>query len=549
MQRKTIEWQQKLLDRIPAEYEDGNTRICICAPCGAGKGFLMTEVADNATADGLRVAKLVNKDALIEGQLEKIAKTGRSLDEVAVIAGGYPKPDLSRPIWLCSIQTLARRSFWRELPEAYFVEIWMLDECHETAFSEVGSFICANPEKFPLVIGFTATPYRLSRQSLSQRFAALLASPVPMRLTPDWLAPVRTFVMLDPGASPDLSSVGTRGGDYIDADLAVACDKESLIHHAVDSWEKIAGTDKRSLVFGVNIEHASHLNDEFVRRGHSSKLVTGSTPKAERREMYKDFQAGKLLVLCSVDVISVGFDCVEAEICLCCRPTKSKAKYYQIVGRVGRKSDHTGKQCGIVIDQAGNALRLGTPDTITEYAFDIVTETKKRSGEVNMKACPDCGQVHLNFVRKCQCGYEFPSERLEQGGEMVEFNLSDRIQRLENKRLSSMQKWAKQAMAKGLAPGWATMKFKEAFGGWPDAELRLHAVYPKPTVDDAKSYLGYLAGVAVKRDHDRAWIHKEFEREFGTTFLMSDIVAADRLLQMMPVLRGTNSVLAALRAG
>lgn len=551
MQRKTIKWQQDLLDQLPQLYDEGKTRICLCAPCGGGKGFLATSITDDAMEATLRTLILVNKDALIEGLVEKYERSGGAhMDNVTIIAGGRKKPDLSKPIWICSAQALARRNFWQQLPPEFSIDIAILDECHETAFSSVGTYICEHEDQFSLVIGLTATPYRLAAsQSLSQRFQHLLAGPVPKDLIPEYLVANRTYAMLNPEATPDLSKVGTRGGEFIDADLAVACDKEALIQHAVDSWEEIAGTDQRTLVFGVNIQHASHLNDEFVRRGHSSVLVTGSTPKPERREIYKKFQAGEILVLCSVDVISVGFDCVEATVCLCCRPTKSKAKYYQIVGRVGRKSDHTGKTCGIIIDQAGNALRLGTPDTITEYAFDDIREPRGNNGGGGMKACPDCGQVHINFVRQCPCGYEFPSERLEQGGEMVELTITRRIEQLEDKRRSSLRKWLQQAYSRGLAPGWASMKFKEAFGGWPTDDLRTHAVFSEPALQDAKDYITYLSSVASKRDHDRAWVVREFEREFGTSFLASDVIAGDRLLQLLPVLRrSNNSVLAALRA-
>lgn len=546
-----VEFQNEILDDIENNLNEGITRQLICAPCGAGKTVLITKVVRFALEDDLRTLIVFNKEALLPQTLEKLESDGLDIENCWIIAGGYKKQNPDAKIWIASQQALARRTFWHCLPKKHAIDIVCLDEAHEVAFSKPGTKLCAEEDRFGLVLGFTATPYRLARsQGMSQRFQRAVCGPVPQKLIElGWLSPVKTFVMLDPSASPDLSKVGTKGGDFVDADLAVACDKEALIEHAIDSWQKLSGGDKRTLVFGVNIQHASNLHAAFSARGVSSVLVTGSTPKAERHEIYAKFKAGEILVLCSVDVVSVGFDAVEAEVALVCRPTKSKAKAWQITGRVGRRSPHTGKTCGIVIDQAGNALRLGTAEMLSQYEMDEPAEIKSKDSGAPSKVCPECGQVHTNFATKCECGYEFPrADRLEQGGEMVELSLLSRMQRMEDQRLKTLRKYAKTAFTRGLAPGWAAVKFKEQFGGWPSNDIRQHATFPAPTESDAKAYLQYLAKIAAKKDFDRAWVFQQFEFEFGTTFLARDVIQNDRLLQLLPIFRGKGTALELLRA-
>jgi hypothetical protein len=52
-------------------------------------------------------------------------------------------------------------------------------------------------------------------------------------------------------------------------------------------------------------------------------------------------------------VISIGFDEPSVEVGLMLRPTQSSALHLQQIGRVMRISPQTGKQYGIILDQAG----------------------------------------------------------------------------------------------------------------------------------------------------------------------------------------------------
>lgn len=555
MKIQKVEFQTTILDEIGANYDEGLTRQCVISPCGSGKTVILTRlITEEALPNGLRTLIVVNKEALLGQTLEKLKADGLDIEKDCwVVAGGFKDHNPAAKVWIASQQALARRPFWRDLPPKHAIDIVCLDEAHESAFSKVGTYICEHKDKFPLVLGFTATPYRLARnQGMTQRFQVAVKGPVPSKLIDmGWLAPIRTFVMTDPNGRIDLSKVGTRAGEFIDADLAVACDKQALIEHAIDSWQSISGGDKRTLVFGVNIKHATNLNAAFLARGVRSVLVTGETPKAERHEIYDKFKAGEILVLCSVDVVSVGFDAVEAEVAVICRPTKSKAKAWQITGRVGRRSPHTNKKEGIVIDQAGNALRLSTAELLSEYEMDAPAESSGKGGSGNpTKACPQCGVVVPNFTRECECGHVFGDQRIEEGGEMVELTLKSRIDRLESKKRSTLTKFCKEAYSRQLSPGYASVKFKEAFGGWPNDADRTHAVFAKPTLDNARDYLRYLAGIAAKKEHDKSWVAREFEREFGTSYLMSDVIATDRLLAALPIFKAAKgSLLAALRGG
>ena len=111
------------------------------------------------------------------------------------------------------------------------------------------------------------------------------------------------------------------------------------------------------------------------------------------------------------------------------------------------------------------------------------------------------------------------------------------------------RKLLRKAMRAEFSPAWANVKYREAFGDWPSAEMRSRILYPEPTHADAVEYLGYLVRVAIKKSEDNVWVKREFVKEFGTAYLMDDIVCNDPVLSRSSVLRPSKTgVLAALRA-
>jgi superfamily II DNA or RNA helicase len=190
--------------------------------------------------------------------------------------------------------------------------------------------------------------------------------------------------------------------------------------------------------------------------------------------------------LCSVNVLSLGFDEPCASCAILARPTLSLAMHIQQVGRVLRIFE--GKTDALVFDHAMNLERHGR---IEDFEPPDLSEIGKRSdrkspadkAEADMRACPQCSAVLDPLQRVChECGHEIgrknavdfiPGTLSEDGwGETTGLNEDDL--RLYYQEL----KWI--AKSNGYKDGWPYFKLLEEFGfKAPIAWKRLMPVPPR----------------------------------------------------------------------
>jgi len=95
------------------------------------------------------------------------------------------------------------------------------------------------------------------------------------------------------------------------------------------------------------------------KAGIPAEHLDGSANKAERRRALAALRAGDTALLCSVSLLSEGFDEPSVDAVLLARPTLSKALYLQQVGRGLRSCPATGKLDCVVLDMACNTLQHG----------------------------------------------------------------------------------------------------------------------------------------------------------------------------------------------
>lgn len=98
----------------------GVRRICVQSPTGSGKTKLAAAIVDGARSKGNRIAFVVPAIDLIDQTVESFYAEG--LTDVGVIQADHQMTDWSKPIQVCSIQTIGRRG----RPEASIV---VVDEC------------------------------------------------------------------------------------------------------------------------------------------------------------------------------------------------------------------------------------------------------------------------------------------------------------------------------------------------------------------------------------------------------------------------------------
>jgi DNA repair protein RadD len=147
-----------------------------------------------------------------------------------------------------------------------------------------------------------------------------------------WLVDCRIYAP----SKPDLSKVRIIAGDYDEKQLALAVDRPKLIADIVETWMKLA-QDKRTIVFATNIDHSKHIVTEFCAAGVVAEHIDAYTPAEEREAILNRLALGTDAdVISNVALLAEGFDLPALECMVLARPTKSKTRWLQMIGRILR---------------------------------------------------------------------------------------------------------------------------------------------------------------------------------------------------------------------
>ena len=497
-------YQVKAINNVYRAIEDGHKKIILAAATAFGKTVTASHITRDAINTGLNVLFIVHMECLIDQTYNKMKLYDL---EPGFIKSGYEE-DLDAPIQIASVQTLGRREDWKN--KKY--DVIIIDEAHTTSFFEITKDIMQNVYPHAIYIGMTATTNRLGKEQLGDYYDVIINTPVPSDLQAQgFLASMRYFVP-SPIGLPKLEDIKTVGDDYDPIELKNACDRPELVAAIVHEWlhnETIGAKGKRTLAFCVDIDHATHVAKAFDAAGVPAAMVTGSTPSKQRKILYDMFNKGEILVLTSVDVISIGFDEPSVEVGLGLRPTQSEALFLQQVGRILRISPKTGKTEGIFLDQAGNTTRHPKPEEIEYYTLPVSTPKKGGNGIVRMKECPMCDRLNYNFIQDCACGHHYISSREinENGMLEIEPGVTYSVAELKEKFLS----YRREAFTQWSPPNQAEKRFAKEYGFSPLPEWYRGSVIRSQKLKDV--YIDYLIDSAKELNKDEYWATKQFKLE------------------------------------
>jgi DNA repair protein RadD len=473
-------YQLDSIEKIRARIRSGDRRVVLVMPTGGGKTVVASKIIRSAIGRGSRILFLAHRKELID---QTHAKLARFCVAAGVLMGTDKRRDDFQPVQIASVATLVRRL--DRLPPADLV---IVDECHHAASDSYKKILNAYPNA--VILGLTATPWRSDKIGLADLYdSSVLAASVAE------LMEIGALVRYDAYAydAPDLHEVGIVAGEFNQKDLALACNTSILVGSVVREYLAHA-QGRRAILFPVNIEHSQSLVGEFRSFGIAAEHVDCDTPKTDRERILGGLASGAVTVVSSVGVLTEGFDCPAAEVCILARPTKSLTLHLQMIGRVLRPSAETGKLRALIHDHAGNLIRHGFPEDERDYAL---TATSQRVRDLH--TCPLCFAVFgsLKDGRCPGCGEAIaapPEPRAESGGrnekETVEGarisaeqirrmrergvreDLTDRqlaraAKSTTEEKASEFRRLLDVAARKGFSEGWAKHAYRETFGVWP----------------------------------------------------------------------------------
>lgn len=420
--------------------------VIIVLSTGGGKTAISSHIAQGASEKGKRIMFCCHRDFLLDQTAMAFNDVG--LNYTFVAAGREYNPFSS--VVIASIDTLKRR-----LDKVRAPDILIVDEVVHAAAAGWSKVIEHYQSHGCFTIGLTACPERLSGQGLHPWFKEIVQGP-PMKwlIENGYLSPYKLFAP----SSPDLSGMHTRGGDYVSGEIEYAMNKPSITGCAIGEYKKIA-PGKQGVAFCCSIAHSHAVRDGFIDAGFSAVHIGSDTSRDDRREMLRDFRAGKINLMTSVDIFSEGFDLPSVEYGAMLRPTKSLSIFMQQSGRLLRSSP--GKKFAFIADHAANCRTHGLPCDERTWTLEDRDKKKCIGGErtITLKQCESCYRVHRPAPSCPDCGtvYSVQSRQIKElEGELSEVQIEQKkkADRMEVGAAKTMEDLRRIQADRGYAPGW-----------------------------------------------------------------------------------------------
>ena len=334
-------YQQEFVAAIEAGVERGIRKQLGVLPTGGGKTIVFSEIVRRRQHKPTLI--LAHRDELLAQARDKLVSVAPEL----AMSTGLVKAksnDTGAPVVIASVQTLARQSRLEQLPRNFGTVI--CDEAHHAAadsYQRVFDWLDAE-----LLLGVTATPERHDGRSLEGLFDELVfARSIEQMIDEGYLCPPRgKRITVD----VDLDAVKKSHGDFQADALADALEEAGTPGEVLAAYLE-HGEGRKGLIFAPNVAMAHHMAEVFRDAGLACEAVDGNTPAEERAGILHRLHTGETQIVSNVGVLTEGFDEPSVSCIILAAPTRSRAKYTQIIGRGLRL--YPGKSDCLILDVAG----------------------------------------------------------------------------------------------------------------------------------------------------------------------------------------------------
>jgi DNA repair protein RadD len=400
-------YQRAAIDGLYSWMEDNGGNPLVVIPTAGGKSLVISTLIKEAIEgyEDTRILVLTHVKELILQNYQELK--GFWPDAPAgIYSAGLGARDLRSQIIFAGIQSIHSKAY-----NLQRIDLVLVDEAHlipRSSNTTYRRFLTQLAEINPYikVVGFTATPFRLDSGRLHRGDDAMFSD---IAYEANILDLIKQGYLTRPvsksaAAQIDTSGVATRAGEFAAGELEAAAIHPEVVDAVADEIVQ-AGQGRRGwIVFGCGVKHCGMLRDALRARGIAAEGIFGDTPAFERDQIIRDFKAQKIRALCSMNVLTTGFNARHVDLVAIARPTKSTGLYIQIVGRGTRL--FPGKEDCLVLDFGGNIERHGPVDRPK-----IKPDKKKGSLRFGMpeKICLACEAPNDIRARECaDCGAEFP---------------------------------------------------------------------------------------------------------------------------------------------
>lgn len=352
-------YQIEAVDAAMAAEHDGVRRAAEVLPTGAGKtviigGIAKAHHASRGRGQGQRTLVIAHREELVSQNASKIARWSGL--RTGILMGDQDQ--VGREVVSASIQSLvAKRRGRYRFESLRDVGLVVVDEAHhapaDSYLRALHHFGCMGEDGGARAVGLTATMTRADQKALGDVWQDVVyTKPITEMIAEGYLVRPRGLRIRVPDL--DLRQVRTSRGDYAEGQLGQAIESSMAPEMIAKAYAEHA-SGKQGIVFAPTVATAQLYCDALREIGITAELITGETPREERRSHLRRFEDGRVQCLVNCMVLTEGTDLPMAEVIVVGRPTKSRGLFVQMVGRGLRL--HPGKDSCLVMDVAGATQR------------------------------------------------------------------------------------------------------------------------------------------------------------------------------------------------
>jgi DNA repair protein RadD len=350
-----------------------------------------------------RILILAHVKELLQQAAEKLEKVCPEIP-VGIYSVGLGSRDTLASIIIAGIQSAYRKA--AELGHFHLLP----DEGDGMYRALIADLKRINPQL--RIIGFTATPFRLSSGPICgpENILNEICYEISVRelMVQGFLCPL---IAKAPRNPIDTTNLHSKGGEFIANEVEALMDDDSRVSTACKEIVDYTQDRHSVLIFASGVQHGRHVAQALESHGQRVGVVFGDTLDFEREQTIAEFKDRKLKYLVNVSVLTTGFDAPGVDCVVMLRPTMSPGLYYQMLGRGFRL--HPAKKNCLILDFGGNVIRHGPVD-----ALKVCTKNSSDSGAAPAKECPQCRSIIAAGYGVCpDCGFKFPREKSRHEGQ------------------------------------------------------------------------------------------------------------------------------------
>ena len=350
-QRQLREYQDRIVNKVIAKYDDGGKRAFYIVATGLGKTVIAAAIARKLWERGLRRILVLCHATDLSLQLEQGFWPMLTKDiPTSVFYNGLP-PALYDGISFGLYQSLT--GYLGGFEQDQFDAI-IVDEAHHAMAN--GFRLCLNTFHPRFLVGMTATPWRGDGQALTDIFGeALDRVSLVDGMAMGYLAKVDYRILCDNVNWKEVGRLAKKKVSISDLNKRLFLPQRD--DAVIAEIKKVSQQLKRPriAIFSPSLVHAEQFANMLTVNGIPCTSLS-CDDKVERRRRLLAFSTGQYAAVTAVDVMNEGIDVPDVNVLVFLRATHSRRIFVQQLGRGLRIDDSKDKV--IVLDFVSDIRRM-----------------------------------------------------------------------------------------------------------------------------------------------------------------------------------------------